>query len=82
MSKLKQLDPDKCNIVKWYKDFFDREHYCLEFERLDKNLFDFMKQRSFRPLLLKEIRPIVKQVCAILFICALISINSDQMLRF
>lgn len=64
LSKLKLLDSDKCNIVRWYQVFTDKGHICLEFEHLDKSLFDFMKDRYFRPLLLKEIRPIVQQVCS------------------
>lgn len=62
LSKLKNLDPDKCNIVRWHKHFTDRGCICLEFEYLEKSLSDFMKQRYFRPLFVKEIRPIVQQV--------------------
>lgn len=62
LSKLKCLDPDKCSIVRWYKHFTDRGCICLEFEYLEKSLSDFMKQRYFRPLFVKEIRPIVQQV--------------------
>uniref|UniRef100_UPI0037E883A1 homeodomain-interacting protein kinase 2-like n=1 Tax=Semicossyphus pulcher TaxID=241346 RepID=UPI0037E883A1 len=62
LSKLSVLDPDKCNVVKWHSSFIDRGHYCLEFEHLDKSLFDLMKERCFRPLLLQEIRPIVQQL--------------------
>lgn len=62
LSKLKTLDPDKCNIVRWHKHFSDRGCICLEFEYLEKSLSDFMKQRYYRPLFVKEIRPIVQQV--------------------
>lgn len=62
LSKLKSLDPDKCSIVRWHKHFTDRGCICLEFEYLEKSLSDFMKQRYFRPLFVKEIRPIVQQV--------------------
>lgn len=62
LSKLKCLDPDKCSIVRWHKHFTDRGCICLEFEYLEKSLSDFMKQRYFRPLFVKEIRPIVQQV--------------------
>lgn len=62
LKKLKSLDPDKCSIVRWHKSFTDRGCNCLEFEYLEKSLSDFMKQRQFRPLFVKEIRPIVQQV--------------------
>ncbi len=62
--KLKLLDTDKCNLVRWHQVFTDRGHICLAFEHLDKSLSDFMKERYFRPLPLKEIRPIVQQVCS------------------
>lgn len=62
--KLELLDPDKSNLVRWHQVFTDRGHICLEFEHLDKSLFDFMKERYFRPLPLKEIRPIIQQVCS------------------
>ncbi|XP_060951834.1 homeodomain-interacting protein kinase 1-like [Limanda limanda] len=49
-------------LVQWYQYFVDKGHICLEFEHLDKSLFDFMRERRFRPLQLKEIRPIVQQI--------------------
>lgn len=61
--KLSVLDPDECNLVRWNKAFIDQGYFCLEFEHLDKSLFDFMMERDFEPLHLKEIRPIFKQVC-------------------
>jgi len=60
--KLQLLDSEKSNVVQWYQVFTCKQHICLEFEHLDKSLYDFLKDRSFQPLLLKEIRPIVKQV--------------------
>ncbi|XP_039977780.1 homeodomain-interacting protein kinase 1-like [Xiphias gladius] len=60
--KLKSLDSDKCNLVRWYQVFTDTGHVCLEFEHLDKSLSDFMKERGFKPLLLKQIRPIILQL--------------------
>ncbi|KAA8586107.1 hypothetical protein FQN60_007676 [Etheostoma spectabile] len=64
--KLRLLDSDKCNLVRWFRYFICRGYVCLEFEHLDKSLFDFMKERYFRPLLLKEIRPIVQQLATAL----------------
>ncbi|XP_029363959.1 homeodomain-interacting protein kinase 2-like [Echeneis naucrates] len=62
LEKLKSLNADKCNIVQWYQVFNNNGYICLEFELLDKSLFDFMKERFFRPLFLSEIRPIIKQL--------------------
>ncbi|XP_059180221.1 homeodomain-interacting protein kinase 2-like [Centropristis striata] len=60
--KLKSLDPDKCNLVRWHQDFVSKGQICLMFEHLDKSLFDFMKGRNYQPLPLMEIRPIVQQL--------------------
>ncbi|XP_019965040.2 homeodomain-interacting protein kinase 1-like [Paralichthys olivaceus] len=62
LKKLKSVDPNKCSIVQWNNYFVDRGHLCLEFEYLDKSLMVYMKEHNFRPLLLKEIRPIVQQI--------------------
>ncbi|TNN66541.1 Homeodomain-interacting protein kinase 1 [Liparis tanakae] len=56
------LYSDKSNRVQWCQVFTCKQHICLEFEHLDKSLYDFMEERSFQPLLLREIRLIVKQV--------------------
>ncbi|XP_057705649.1 homeodomain-interacting protein kinase 2-like [Corythoichthys intestinalis] len=37
-------------------------HICLEFEYLDKSLYDLMKERQFKNLQVKEIRPLVHQL--------------------
>ncbi len=74
LSKLKSLDPDRCNLVRWYQAFTDRGHICLEFEHLDKSLYDFMEDRQYQPLLLKEIRPIVQQVCTTAVLSPLINL--------
>lgn len=65
LRKLQQLDSNKSNIVLWYEHFNDRGNSCLVFEQLDKSLQTFMVERNWKPLLIKEIRPIVQQVCAI-----------------
>ncbi|TNN63742.1 Homeodomain-interacting protein kinase 1 [Liparis tanakae] len=56
------MDSNQNNLVEWYGAFTCNRYICLEFEHLDKSLYDFMKDRSFQRLLLKEIRPIVKEV--------------------
>ncbi|XP_029912344.1 homeodomain-interacting protein kinase 2-like [Myripristis murdjan] len=63
LKKVKSLDPDTCNIVQWNCSFIYRNYMCLEFELLDVSLRDFLKQRNYWPLPLKEIRPILHQ-CA------------------
>lgn len=68
LRKLRHLDPEKCNIVRWYGHFSDRGCSCLVFEQLDKSLLDFMVERKFKPLHITEIRPIVKQVCAMTYV--------------
>uniref|UniRef100_A0A3P8UI90 Protein kinase domain-containing protein n=1 Tax=Cynoglossus semilaevis TaxID=244447 RepID=A0A3P8UI90_CYNSE len=40
----------------------DKGHVCLEFEHLDKSLYEFLKERDRCSLLLKEIRPIIQQL--------------------
>ncbi|XP_049891147.1 homeodomain-interacting protein kinase 1-like [Epinephelus moara] len=64
--KLKSLDSNQSNIVRFYGVFTCQGHICLEFEALDKSLFDFMEEKEFQPLLLKEIRPIVQQIAVAL----------------
>ncbi|XP_034428971.1 homeodomain-interacting protein kinase 1-like [Hippoglossus hippoglossus] len=67
LKSLKSLDPDKCNLVRWYQEFTDKEHVCLVFEYLEKSLYDFIKERNSKPLLLMEIRPIVQQLATALY---------------
>uniref|UniRef100_A0A671Y8W6 Protein kinase domain-containing protein n=1 Tax=Sparus aurata TaxID=8175 RepID=A0A671Y8W6_SPAAU len=38
LKRLRGLDPDTCNIVKWNGFFFHKENICLNFELLDKSL--------------------------------------------
>ncbi|XP_029929810.1 homeodomain-interacting protein kinase 1-like [Myripristis murdjan] len=66
LKKLRALDPDKCNLVRWNGCFNHRGHFCLEFEMLDISLRDFLKQRGFRGLSLSEIRPIMHQLATAL----------------
>lgn len=60
MKKINNLDPDKYNLVR-HIEFFSHENFvCLVFEKLDKNLNDFIKQNG--KLNVKEIRPIAQQM--------------------
>ncbi|XP_035460434.2 homeodomain-interacting protein kinase 1-like [Scophthalmus maximus] len=82
LKKLKSLDPDECNLVRWYRSFVDRGHICLEFEHLDQSLFDLMNGRNFRPLHLNEIRLIVQQLaCALGHLKAAGIIHADLKLE-
>lgn len=60
---MKEFDSHKFNIVRWNDSFAYMGHFCLEFEKLDISLDEFMQTCS-NPLKLVEIRPIVQQVCS------------------
>ncbi|TWW54159.1 Homeodomain-interacting protein kinase 2 [Takifugu flavidus] len=64
--KLKNLDPEICNVVQIHAAFFDRGYFCFVFEYLDKSLFDYMAENDFRPLPLEGIRLIVQQLAVAL----------------
>ncbi|TWW69454.1 Homeodomain-interacting protein kinase 2 [Takifugu flavidus] len=64
--KLKNLDPEICNVVQIHAAFFDRGYFCFVFEYLDKSLFDYMVENDFRPLPLEGIRLIVQQLAVAL----------------
>ena len=63
LTKLSCACSDMWNFVKAYETFSHHGHICLVFELLHINLYDYLKQRRFRPLHLKHIRPIAQQVC-------------------
>ncbi|XP_030602485.1 ribosomal protein S6 kinase alpha-6-like [Archocentrus centrarchus] len=62
LEKLRCLDPDRCNIVKWNGFFLDRGRICLNFELLDQSLYDYMKDRNNQGLPISELRPILYQL--------------------
>ncbi|XP_040003063.1 homeodomain-interacting protein kinase 1-like [Xiphias gladius] len=62
LKKLRQLDQDKNNLVRFFEHFKHRGYVCLAFEMLDISIYDFMKERSFKPLDLSEIRVITQQM--------------------
>lgn len=66
LKRLQCLDPDKCNIVKWYEFFFHKETICLTFELLDVSLWDYMKERLHLGLPIAEMRPIIHQLATAL----------------
>ncbi|KAK1875516.1 Homeodomain-interacting protein kinase 2 [Dissostichus eleginoides] len=62
---LKQMKLSNChlfNIVLWNDSFQYKKRYCLEFEKLDISLYEFLRKRRSMSLKLKEIRPIVQQL--------------------
>uniref|UniRef100_A0A3Q1CXL1 Protein kinase domain-containing protein n=1 Tax=Amphiprion ocellaris TaxID=80972 RepID=A0A3Q1CXL1_AMPOC len=62
LCKLKQLDADTHNVVKFIEHFEYKGRFCLIFEMLDLDLFDFLESRNWRPLNAAEIRPIAQQM--------------------
>uniref|UniRef100_A0A3P8TPI8 Protein kinase domain-containing protein n=1 Tax=Amphiprion percula TaxID=161767 RepID=A0A3P8TPI8_AMPPE len=62
LCKLKQLDADTHNVVKFIEHFEYKGRFCLIFELLDLNLVHYMESRDWRPLNAAEIRPIAQQM--------------------
>lgn len=65
LKRIKALDPDKCNIVRWLEHFVHRGHTCLVFEMLDISLFDYWTT-DLQPLSLLELSVITQQVSILL----------------
>lgn len=59
---LAEESSDDYNFVRAFECFSHKNHTCLVFEMLEKNLYDFLKINKFQPLPLKYIRPISQQV--------------------
>lgn len=59
---MKALNSDRFNVISLKNSFIYRGHYCLEFEKLDMTLRDFLKKKQAVSLQLEEIRPILHQV--------------------
>uniref|UniRef100_A0AAZ1XJR9 Protein kinase domain-containing protein n=1 Tax=Oreochromis aureus TaxID=47969 RepID=A0AAZ1XJR9_OREAU len=62
LEKLRSLDADRCNIVKWNDFFIDGDRICLNFELLDESLWRYMRYRGNRVLPVREIRPVLFQL--------------------
>ncbi|XP_016534071.1 homeodomain-interacting protein kinase 1-like [Poecilia formosa] len=62
MFSLRKLDSDRCNLIKMTDHFVHKEHQCLAFEMLDKDLFEYMRGRHFKPLSVSAIRLIAQQM--------------------
>ena len=63
LQTLKKLLSDRFNIVRWDESFTYKGHYCLVFEHLDMDLKKFKKSSPGQQLQLKQIRPVLQQVC-------------------
>ncbi|XP_044202059.1 homeodomain-interacting protein kinase 3-like [Thunnus albacares] len=78
LQQLQTLDEDKCSLVRWNGLFFHERFICLKFELLDLSLYDYMKQRSFQPLCISEVRPVIHQLTtALLHLEALEIMHAD-----
>uniref|UniRef100_A0A671Y8Y4 Protein kinase domain-containing protein n=1 Tax=Sparus aurata TaxID=8175 RepID=A0A671Y8Y4_SPAAU len=66
LKRLRGLDPDTCNIVKWNGFFFHKENICLNFELLDKSLHDYRVHRRNANLSMRELRPVIHQLATAL----------------
>ncbi|KAM7411165.1 hypothetical protein PAMA_021242 [Pampus argenteus] len=62
LKALRCLNPDTCNIIRWNGFFFTHDHICLDFELLDQSLHDYMSERNYNAMTLKEIRPVLHQL--------------------
>ena len=63
LETLKTLHSDRFNIVRLDESFTYKGHYFLVFEHLDKDLHKFKHISPGQHLQLKQIRPILQQVC-------------------
>uniref|UniRef100_A0A665WTT6 Protein kinase domain-containing protein n=1 Tax=Echeneis naucrates TaxID=173247 RepID=A0A665WTT6_ECHNA len=57
LRRLKKLDPNKNNLVRFIDHFNHKGHFCMTFELLDITLHDFLEKEG--PLSLSEIRMLV-----------------------
>ena len=63
LQNMKKLHSDNFNIVRLNESFTYKERSCLVFEHLDMDLNKFMQISPGQHLPLKQIRPILQQVC-------------------
>uniref|UniRef100_A0AAZ1XMX3 Protein kinase domain-containing protein n=1 Tax=Oreochromis aureus TaxID=47969 RepID=A0AAZ1XMX3_OREAU len=62
IKEMSVLDIDQCNLVKYYEIFDYKCQTFISMEMLDISLHDFVNHRYCYPLLLHEIRVILKQM--------------------
>ncbi|XP_047457218.1 uncharacterized protein LOC125017779 [Mugil cephalus] len=66
LKRLRCLDPDTCNIVKWNGFFFDREQICIDFELLDQSLHSYIQEQRRQGLPMTEVKSIIQQLATAL----------------
>ncbi|KAE8280298.1 Homeodomain-interacting protein kinase 3 [Larimichthys crocea] len=66
LKRLRCLNPDTCNIVRWNGFFFDQDRICLNFDLLDLSLYSYLKERNFKGLTTTELRPVIAQLATAL----------------
>ncbi|XP_043991090.1 dual specificity tyrosine-phosphorylation-regulated kinase 1B-like [Gambusia affinis] len=59
---LRQFKGSNTNIVKFLDHFEHNNHFCLAFEMLDINLYEYIRCRYFFPLDINEIRVLAQQL--------------------
>uniref|UniRef100_A0A3B4XEP9 Protein kinase domain-containing protein n=1 Tax=Seriola lalandi dorsalis TaxID=1841481 RepID=A0A3B4XEP9_SERLL len=62
LEKLRKLDQDKNNLIKFTEHFEHKGHVCIAFEMLDISVEDLIEKISSKPLYLSEIRVIAQQM--------------------
>ncbi|TKS85240.1 Homeodomain-interacting protein kinase 3 [Collichthys lucidus] len=66
LKRLRCLNPDTCNIVRWNGFFFDQDRICLTFDLMDLSLYTLLKERNFEGLTTTELRPVIAQLATAL----------------
>ncbi|XP_034556038.1 homeodomain-interacting protein kinase 2-like [Notolabrus celidotus] len=65
LKKLRSLDPETCNIVRWHGFFFNKYNICLNFELMDL-LHYFIRDGEDRWLSMTEVRAVISQMASAL----------------
>lgn len=60
---LRKFDADRFNFVKSNDGFIDHDIVCFDLEMLELSLVEFIELKPTKCLSVKEIRPILQQVC-------------------
>ncbi|XP_004075909.1 homeodomain-interacting protein kinase 1 isoform X1 [Oryzias latipes] len=56
------LNPDQCNIVRFFETFQHLRYKCLVFEMLEMDLYKLIHEVGYKPMFLCAIQPIAKQL--------------------
>lgn len=68
---LRKFDADRFNFVKSNDGFIDHDIVCFDLEMLELSLAEFIELKPTKCLSVKEIRPILQQVCQHVKCCKL-----------